>query len=126
MRSCLTPIAILAAILAFALWNGSHMADSTDRWRDQLQQVDALAQAEAWTEALDALAESYEDWSERQRVPGGALRPAGPAPAPDGDGAAGHQKRPVAPHRLSASSLFSSAMKVSMSLNWRYTEAKRT
>ena len=53
MRSCLTPIAILAAILAFALWNGSHMADSTDRWRDQLQQVDALA-------------ESYEDWSERQ------------------------------------------------------------
>ena len=66
MRSCLTPIAILAAILAFALWNGSHMADSTDRWRDQLQQVDALAQAEAWTEALDALAESYEDWSERQ------------------------------------------------------------
>ena len=60
MRSCLTPIAILAAILAFALWNGSHMADSTDRWRDQLQQVDALAQAEAWTEALDALAESYE------------------------------------------------------------------
>ena len=49
MRSCLTPIAILAAILAFALWNGSHMADSTDRWRDQLQQVDALAQAEAWT-----------------------------------------------------------------------------
>ena len=39
MRSCLTPIAILAAILAFALWNGSHMADSTDRWRDQLQQV---------------------------------------------------------------------------------------
>ena len=153
MRSCLTPIAILAAILAFALWNGSHMADSTDRWRDHLQQVDALAQAEAWTEALDALAESYEDWSERQtylhivakhdsvddaavhglcrhpgadRVPGGALRPAGPAPAPDGDGAAGHQKRPVAPHRLSASSLFSSAMKVSMSLNWRYTEAKRT
>ena len=66
MRSCLTPIAILAAILAFALWNGSHMADSTDRWRDQLQQVDALAQAEAWTEALDALTESYEDWSERQ------------------------------------------------------------
>ena len=61
MRSCLTPIAILAAILAFALWNGSHMADSTDRWRDQLQQVDALAQADYATtiipskQASDAL-----------------------------------------------------------------------
>ena len=66
MRSCLTPIAILAAILAFALWNGSHMADSTDRWRDQLQQVDALAQAEDWTGALETLSDSYDDWSEHQ------------------------------------------------------------
>lgn len=66
MRSCLTPIAILAAILAFALWNGSHMADSTDRWRDQLQQVDALAQSEDWTGALEALSGSYDDWSEHQ------------------------------------------------------------
>ena len=66
MRSCLTPIAILAAILAFALWNGSHMADSTDRWRDQLQQVDALAQSGDWTGALAALADSYEDWSKSQ------------------------------------------------------------
>ncbi len=31
-----------------------------------------------------------------------------------------------APAYFSASSLFSSAMKVLMSLNWRYTEAKRT
>ena len=66
MRSCLTPIAILAAILAFALWNGSHMADSTDRWRDQLQQVDVLAQSEDWTGALEALSGSYDDWSEHQ------------------------------------------------------------
>ena len=66
MRSCLTPIAILAAILSLALWNGARMTDCTARWRDQLQQVDALAQTEAWTEALDVLTESYEDWSESQ------------------------------------------------------------
>ena len=66
MRSCLTPIAILAAILAFALWNGSHMAASTVRWREQLQQADAQAQSEAWTEAVDTLAGSYDDWSESQ------------------------------------------------------------
>ena len=66
MRAYVLPAAILAAILSFALWNGARMTGCTARWRDQLQQVDALAQAEAWTEALDALAESYEDWSERQ------------------------------------------------------------
>ncbi len=33
------------------------MTASTVRWRDQLQQADALAQSEAWTEALDTLAE---------------------------------------------------------------------
>lgn len=66
MKAYVLPAAILAAILSLALWNGARMTDCTARWRDQLQQVDALAQAEAWTEALDALAESYEDWSERQ------------------------------------------------------------
>ena len=66
MRAYGISVGILAAILVFSLWNSSYMTASTVRWRDQLQQVDALAQAEAWTEALDALAESYEDWSERQ------------------------------------------------------------
>ena len=66
MRSCLTPIAILAAILSLALWNGARMTDCTARWRDQLQQVDALAQSEDWTGALEALSGSYDDWSEHQ------------------------------------------------------------
>ena len=61
MRSCLTPIAILAAILAFALWNGANMTDLTARWRDQLQQVDALAQSEDWTGALEALSDFPRD-----------------------------------------------------------------
>ena len=66
MKAYLLPAAILAGILSFALWNGANMTDCTGRWRDQLQQADALAQADAWTEALDTLAESYADWSESQ------------------------------------------------------------
>ena len=66
MRSCLTPIAILAAILAFALWNGAAMTGHTDRWRAQLEQADALAQAEEWSRAVDVLTDSYADWTQRQ------------------------------------------------------------
>ena len=57
---------ILAAILAFSLWNSSYLTASTVRWREQLQQADAQAQSEAWTEAVDTLAGSYDDWSESQ------------------------------------------------------------
>ena len=102
-------VGILAAILVFSLWNSSYMTASTVRWREQLQQADAQAQSEAWTEAVDTLAGSYDDWSESQTylhivarhdtvadgVPGGDLGPAGSAPAPGGDGAAGYQERPL-------------------------------
>ena len=57
---------VLAAILVFSLWNSSYMTASTVRWREQLQQADAQAQSEAWTEAVDTLAGSYDDWSESQ------------------------------------------------------------
>lgn len=65
-KGYLPPIAVLAAILAFALWNSRTMQTATDRWRAQLQQADALAQAGDWSGAAAALSESYEDWSARQ------------------------------------------------------------
>ena len=66
MRAYGISVGILAAILVFSLWNSSYMTASTDRWREQLQQADAQAQSEAWTEAVDTLAGSYDDWSESQ------------------------------------------------------------
>ena len=66
MKAYLLPIAILTGILGLALWNSAAITDCTARWQEQLQQADALAQAEAWTEALDTLSDSYADWSKRQ------------------------------------------------------------
>ncbi|MDO4315595.1 MAG: DUF4363 family protein [Oscillospiraceae bacterium] len=57
---------MLAAILAFALWNSRAMTADTDRWRAQLSQSDALAQAGDWSGAAAVLSDSYEDWSARQ------------------------------------------------------------
>ena len=119
MRAYGISVGILAAILVFSLWNSSYMTASTVRWREQLQQADAQAQSEAWTEAVDTLAGSYDDWSESQTylhivarhdtvddaeamyrralafAATGDLGPAGSAPAPGGDGAAGYQERPL-------------------------------
>lgn len=66
MRGILPPLALLGALLAFALWNGERIAGDTARWQMQLEQADALAQSEDWTGAAAALAESHQDWSRRQ------------------------------------------------------------
>lgn len=66
MKAYLKPLAVLAAILAFALWNGTAMTAHTDRWRAQVEQADALAQAEDWSRAVEILADSYADWSGKQ------------------------------------------------------------
>ena len=66
MRPYLKPLTVLAAILAFALWNGAAMTGYTDRWRAQLEQANALAQAEEWSRAVDVLTDSYADWTQRQ------------------------------------------------------------
>ena len=66
LRPYLPPLALLAAILAFSLWNSACMTCQTDRWRDQLRQADALAQTEDWPGAVKALTASYEDWSGHQ------------------------------------------------------------
>ena len=55
-RMLLPPIFVLAALLAFSLWNIRHMEGETDR----------LALSGEWAEALDALWESYDDWSHSQ------------------------------------------------------------
>ena len=65
-RMLLPPIFVLAALLAFSLWNIRHMEGETDRWREQLQGADRLALSGEWAEALDALWESYDDWSHSQ------------------------------------------------------------
>ena len=62
----LPSVAVLAAILAFSLWNDVHMSGETSRWRSQLDQADALVQENRWEDAQAKLAESYEDWSSRQ------------------------------------------------------------
>ncbi|SFQ02588.1 protein of unknown function [Oscillibacter sp. PC13] len=59
-------LSVLLIILAFALWTDHTMTKQTDRWRDQLQQADALAQSEDWPAAVKALADSYEDWGTHQ------------------------------------------------------------
>ena len=65
-KDMLPPVGVLAVILAFALWNSAVITGHTQRWRDQLQQAEALALDEDWQAAGYALAKSYEDWSERQ------------------------------------------------------------
>lgn len=65
-RMLLMPLCVLAVLLAFSLWNIRCMKTETDRWRGQLQQADALALSGEWAETLDALWESYDDWSHRQ------------------------------------------------------------
>ena len=65
-RDMLPPLAVLAVILAFAIWNSSAITQRTQRWRDQLQQAEALAASEKWQAAGNALSESYADWSGSQ------------------------------------------------------------
>ena len=65
-RTLALPLCVLAALLAFSLWNIRRMDGETDRWRTQLQQADRLALSGAWCETLDALWESYDDWSHCQ------------------------------------------------------------
>lgn len=65
-KAFLPPIAVLAAVLAFSLWNSHAMTAHTDRWRSQLQQTDTLAQAENWLAVEAALEGNYADWSQCQ------------------------------------------------------------
>lgn len=61
-----TPLAVLALILAFSLWNSAAQTHDAARWQAQLDRADALAQAEDWSGTVSALEESYADWSRQQ------------------------------------------------------------
>ena len=65
-RMLLPPVLVLAALLAVSLWNIRRTDAETDRWRAQLQAADRLALSGEWAETLDALWESYDDWSHSQ------------------------------------------------------------
>ena len=66
MKGILPPMALLAGLLAFSLWNSSQITRDTARWRAQLQQADTLSQAGNWPEAVSTLSNSYADWNNRQ------------------------------------------------------------
>lgn len=62
----LFPLALLFAVLAFSLWNGTSISNEVSRWQQQLDQSDLLAQAEDWAGAVSVLTFGYEDWSQHQ------------------------------------------------------------
>lgn len=65
-RGLLVPAAVLAAVLAFCLWNGAAMASRAARWRDQLEEADRLARSRDWEAAAAAIGDSYADWTRHQ------------------------------------------------------------
>ena len=66
MKHWIPPAAILTLILSFCLWDGIHMRHETARWCEQLQQAEALAAGGNWTDALQALDRSHQDWQAHQ------------------------------------------------------------
>ena len=66
MKSFAPPLLLLTAILCFSIWNCNAMQSDTDRWSDQLEQVDALAVSGDWNLTLAGLADSYDDWTKQQ------------------------------------------------------------
>ena len=65
-KGLLIPAGLLAAILAFCLWNSAAMTACTARWQEQAEQADRLAQAGDWEGAAAAIREGYAAWSARQ------------------------------------------------------------
>ena len=65
MKHWLSPVAVLAALLAFCLWDGQQMKQNTLRWQEQLAQADAMAVHEDWIGALQQLEKSHQDWQTR-------------------------------------------------------------
>jgi hypothetical protein len=66
MKAFLPPILLLAVILTAAAVNCRTMETLTCRWSDELEQVDALADAGDWELAGAGLEAGYRDWSKSQ------------------------------------------------------------
>ena len=66
MKQLLPPILIFLGIFTFSLWNSAAMNRSVENWCGQLDQAAALAGAEKWDGAAEALEGSYQDWLRHQ------------------------------------------------------------
>lgn len=64
MRALTIPAAVLAAVLAFALWTGVYIQGRAEAWTDLLQEADRLAGEERWEETAEQLRRSYNSWKE--------------------------------------------------------------
>lgn len=65
-RSYLTPLTVLAVLLAFSIWNSSYMKTQTLRWSHQLDLSVEAANQENWGSAHDLIQSGYQDWSSYQ------------------------------------------------------------
>lgn len=65
-RAYLPSLLVLSVILVFSTWNSAHMTTQTTRWQAQLSRVEQLGQHRLWSQAEQALASCYDDWSSRQ------------------------------------------------------------
>lgn len=65
-KGLIVSTAILAAILAFCLWNSAAVASRTARWRSGLEEADRFAQEEGWEDAATVIRNSYAGWSDCQ------------------------------------------------------------
>ena len=66
MKHWLSPLLVLALLLGASLWNARCVSRSVEDWCAELEVSLALAQAEDWDGARDALDAVYSSWSARQ------------------------------------------------------------
>lgn len=66
MKALYLPLALLGAMLVFALWTGHYVQQQTDRWIAMLELSDRLAAEEQWEDAEDQIQRSYQDWKRSQ------------------------------------------------------------
>lgn len=66
MRALYIPLAVLAAILAFSLWTGQYVQQSTDVWTAALAESGEAARAEDWSAAAERLEGAYRGWGGSQ------------------------------------------------------------
>ena len=66
MKAFAVPCLILAALLAFSLWNGQVITDFTRQCSDTLTLADQQAGEAQWDAAEESLSQSYDCWSSRQ------------------------------------------------------------
>ena len=61
MRALIIPAAVLAAVLAFALWSGCYIQNQAEAWTALLGEADRAAGEERWEETGQQLQQSYDE-----------------------------------------------------------------